>query len=46
MNIARQKTVTKSKEKRAASDGELHTKEEFISFFGGTKEWDAAAQVN
>ena len=29
-------------EKRMADDGCLYTKEEFIEFFGGTTEWDAA----
>ena len=35
----------KTQEKRAARDGQLYTKEEFIEFYGGTAEWDAAVPL-
>ena len=35
----------KTQEKRAARDGQLYTKEEFIEFYGDTAEWDAAVPL-
>ena len=45
LTLTRQRTyqTKKTQEKRAARDGQLYTKEEFIEFYGGTAEWDAAA---
>jgi len=34
---------TSSLERRAAPDGEMYTKAEFVQFFGGLTEWDAGA---
>ena len=30
-------------EKRVARDGQLYTKQQFIDFYGGTTQWDAAS---
>jgi hypothetical protein len=37
--------VSSEPEKRVAEDGSVYTKEEFIEFYGGTDEWDAAPKA-
>ncbi|KAJ9465307.1 hypothetical protein DIPPA_10331 [Diplonema papillatum] len=43
---AASKAVSSTEERRKADDGTWYTKEEFKSFFGGFKEWDADAKAD